>query len=215
MEAGTTTNSSSSSSSLLESMIPDAMLLLMASYLDGDDLMSFELVSKKFRSLPGLDTKVWQSLCHNKWTDWPRYRWEHLRKSHPRLVGKTWKQRYLWVSKDFRRTTMTTDELESACWYFNYTPQAGGLGSETLTRCFFRSGIMAVQGFPPLPCRLVFNDETNRQELKVYNFPHHSIARLEHNGEWIMTNENVTVVSAHETDVTANILNYHGRGFQG
>ena len=197
------------SASLVQSMVPDAMLLTVASYLEGDELMRFELVSKKFRDPDkSLDKEVWQHVCHRRWKDWPRYRWETLQKSHHHLITKTWKQRYIWVEADHSRMQMTPEELEASHWYFNFTPEAGGQGSETLTRCFFERGFMIVFGWPPLQCRLV--DEGNRQRLLVNDFPPHTIERCA-NGEWVIQNQNITCVSSHETDT----LTYRDRGFQG
>lgn len=194
----------------LESMIPDAMLLTVASYLEGDELMRFEIISKKFHSLKeSLDKETWKEVCHRRWREWPRYRWENLKKSHLRLTNKTWKQRYLWVEADYSRKTITIAELEGRSWWFNFTPQAGGRGLDTLTRCFFGRGFMVVPGFPPFHCRLVNDGE--QQRLYVHNFPPQTIERLTSNGEWVMKNQNVTCVSSHETDTPT----YRDRGFQG
>ncbi len=197
-------------SSQLESTVPDAILLDIASYLDGTDLMQFELISNKFRSLnDSLDKEVWQQICHKRWMAWPRYRWKNLQESHRHLIRKTWKQRYLWVEMDYSRTRITVEELETSQWYFNFTPEAGGRGSETLTRCFFGRGFMIVFGWPPLRCRLV--DDENQQKLYVSDFPPHTIERRASNGEWVIKNQNVICVSSHETDT----LTYRDGGFQG
>ena len=196
-------------SSLLESMVPDAVLLSVAFYLDGDDLMRLELISKKIRGLnESLDREVWQELCHRRWMAWPRYRWKNLQESHHHLTNKTWKQKYLWVEADYSRTRITMGELETSHWYFNFTPEAGGRGSETLTRCFFERGWMLVDGWPPLKCQLV--DGGRVQKMYINNFPPHTVKRRA-NGEWIIKNQNVAVVSSHETDTLA----YRERGFQG
>eukprot|EP00531_Pseudo-nitzschia_arenysensis_P013691 CAMPEP_0116118564 /NCGR_PEP_ID=MMETSP0329-20121206/2170_1 /TAXON_ID=697910 /ORGANISM="Pseudo-nitzschia arenysensis, Strain B593" /LENGTH=200 /DNA_ID=CAMNT_0003612197 /DNA_START=89 /DNA_END=691 /DNA_ORIENTATION=- len=197
-------------SSQLESMIPDAILLAIASYLDEDDLMRYELISKKFRSLSdSLDKEVWQKICHRRWMAWPRYRWEILQESHHDLIRKTWKQRYLWVEMDYSRTRITLEELETSQWYCNFTPEAGGRGSETLTRCFFGTGFMIVLGWPPLRCQLV--DGEHEQKLYVNDFPPHSIERQASNGEWVIKNQKVICVSLHETDT----LTYRDGVFQG
>ena len=39
--------------------------------------------------------------------------------------------------------------------YFNYTPDAGGLGRETLRRVVFKDGRLAVPDYPNLPYALV------------------------------------------------------------
>jgi hypothetical protein len=191
----------------LEESIPDALLLLIASYLGSDDLISFELVTIKFRNLPleGL----WEAMCHERWKAWARYRWENLQKSHRHLTIKTWKQRSLWVEKDFARTKLTEEELETRLWYFNFTPEAGGHGSDTLRKCYFHGGCMFVPDYPPFLCRLISDGPVQR--LHIHNFPPHTVERLTSNGEWVIKNENVAFVSCHETDT----LTYNDRGFQG
>ena len=196
--------------SQFESMVPDAMLLAVASYLEGDDLMRFELISKKFRALEEiLDKETWRDVCQRRWRDWPRYRWENLQKSHLRLTNKTWKQRYLWVEADYSRSKMTIEELEGGIWYFNFVPEMGGRGLDTLTRCFFGRGFMIVPGFPPFHYRLV--EDGGHQKVYVHIFPPMTVERLASNGEWVMKNPNVTCVSSHETGTLA----YRDRGFQG
>lgn len=190
-------------------MIPDAMLLTIAMYLEADELMRFEILSKKFCGLKeNLDKEVWQVVCHRRWKDWPRYRWENLRKSHANLTTKTWKQRYLWVGADYSRTLITTEELETRLWYFNFTPESGGRGLETMRKCGFFRNNMFVPGYPPLGYELVVSGQ--RQWLHIGMFPPHTVDRLA-NGEWIIKNQNVTFVSNHETEK----LTYRERGFQG
>ena len=186
--------------------VPDSLLLAIVSCFDENDLIAFELVSKRIRNLNL--TSSWEGLCHKRWQDWPRYRWRNLR--DPYLIDKTWKQRFFWVEKDYARTILPRDELESIQWYFNFTPEAGGRGSQTLRRCVFRGGMMYVPSFPPLICRLVYHADVRQQKLYVENFPPHTIERLACNGEWIIKNENVTCVSCHETEKLA----YNDRGFQ-
>lgn len=187
--------------------VPDPLLLAVSSYFGDEDLIAFELVSKRFRQLDLLSS--WEDICHKRWKDWARYRWLNLRKSHPDLVSATWKQRFLWVEKDRSRRSLTHDEFQRIQWYFNFTPDAGGRGWETLRQCCFRGGLLYVPSYPPLKYRLTHNAEDGRQELLVEDFPPHTIDRLAFNGEWIITNENVTIISCHKTEK----LIYKDRGF--
>lgn len=196
-------------SSRLESMVPDTMLLAVALYLDGTELMCFERVSKKIRGLKDkLDEVAWQAVCHRRWRGWPRYRWTNLQQSHQHINSKTWKQRYLWVERDFERTRITVEELETRLWYFNFTTEAGGRGSETLRKCSFGGGAMHVPDFPPLHYWLV--DDGRQQTLCIHNFLPHIVERLASNGEWVIKNRNITCVSSHDTEA----LVYRDRGFQ-
>jgi hypothetical protein len=190
---------------MLEESIPEALLLVITSYLGIEDLMSFELVTRKFRDLPleGL----WETMCHRRWKAWARYRWENLQKSHRHLTLKTWKQRCLWVEKDFARTKLSEEELETRLWYFNFTTEAGGRGADTLRKCYFHGGYLFVPDFPPFPCRLI--NDGPAQRLHVEHFPPHAVERLLSNGEWVIKNQNVTFVSCHEMDT----LTYNERCF--
>ena len=186
---------STSSSSLLESMVPDAILLAAASCLEGSELMQLEMVSKKFHNLKeDLEKEVWKDICHRRWNNIPRYRWEKLEKAQPILVTKSWKQRYLWVEKDCSRTEITWEDLQKSEWYFNFKPCAGGRGLQTLQKCFFpQKGSMTLMGWPaPLRCQLV---QGRRHQLMLINeFPPHAIDRCK-NGEWCIQNQNVLIVS--------------------
>ncbi len=184
-----------SSPSLLESMLPDSMLLAVASYLEGDDLLQLVLVSKKFHGLnEDLEKDIWKDICHKRWNYWPKYKWENLQKSKPQLVSTTWKQRYLWVEKDRLRTRLTHQELETGQWYFNFKESAGGRGPETLQNCSFRRGALILHGWPALQYRLV--DGEQGQTMIIHEFPPHMIQRVS-DGEWMIQNENVYMRSYH------------------
>ena len=183
------------SPSLLQSMVPDAMLLNIASYLEGNELMQLEIVSKKFHSLhKDLEKDVWKDICHRRWKDWPRYKWENLQKIQPRLVTRSWKQKYLFVEKDYARKCLTWDDLRTNEWYFNFKPHAGGRGTETLQKCSFpERGRMILSDWPhPLYWQL--GRHRQQQYMIINEFPPHVIERCK-NGEWKIENENVVFVS--------------------
>ena len=185
----------SSSPSLLQSMVPDAMLLTIASYLEGNELMQLEIVSKKFHSLhKDLEKDVWKDICHRRWKDWPRYKWENLQKIQPRLVTRSWKQKYLWVEKDYARKFLTWDDLRTNEWYFNFKPHAGGRGVETLQKCSFPERGRMVLSDWPLPLYWQLGRHRQQQYMMINEFPPHVIERCK-NGEWKIENENVVFVS--------------------
>jgi hypothetical protein len=101
------------------------------------------------------------------------------------------------------------EELESLAWFFNFTPQAGGRGSETLQKCKFSQGFLFLDQYLPMPYRLEVVDGV--QYLRIYHFPAHRIDRLTCCAEWVITNPNVTFVSCDENGT----LTYTERGFQG
>eukprot|EP00980_Cylindrotheca_fusiformis_P019295 scaffold6614_cov88-Cylindrotheca_fusiformis.AAC.6 len=122
----------------------------------------------------------------------------------------SWKARYAWVQLDLSRTVLTEMELETMDWYFNFTPQVGGRGKDTLRRCIFRDGMLLIVGFPPLPYNLV-KIGSHKQALVIEDFPLHFVERLKDTGEWLIKNPNVTMVSSCDE---SGALSYTDRGFQ-
>lgn len=190
--------------------LPDSLLLNILSFTEVPELVRVELVSIR---LQNLDTgALWNAICQDCWKPYPRYR---LSEARVRWLDKhmkyySWKARFAWVQIDLSRTTMTQEELERLDWYFNFTPQAGGRGKETLRRCIFRDGMLLVVGFPPLPYSLV-QIGSRKQALAINDFPLHFLERIFSNGEWLIKNANVTMVSCDES----GSLSFTDRGFQG
>ena len=119
----------------------------------------------------------WRELCKARWECWPHYRltdarerWldvelplEHARPPRwpcrvkaveaPSPLG--WLGRYRWVELDALRTRLIDEDLTRQCWYFNFSPSAGGRGRATLARATFGSdGWLSVPNYPPLPYAL-------------------------------------------------------------
>lgn len=188
--------------------LPDALWKCIASFLSPRDLCQFEMVDRRNHQL---DTdELWEKICQDRWMPWPKYRltperraW--MQENHSNL---NWKGRYVWAEADATRTRIDWEELEELSWYFNFVPEAGGRGNETLQTCQFLQGFLFLSQYLPMPYRLEVEDGI--QYLRIYHFPPHRIDRLP-NTEWLITNTNVTFVSCDENE----ILTYTERGFQG
>jgi hypothetical protein len=189
--------------------LPDAIVKHIASFLPVKELCHFEQLDRRTRAI---DTdEIWRKACENRWRRWPRYKLtpSRLRWIEENLPNLSWKRRYAWGEGDASRTRMMWEELESLSWFFNFTPQAGGRGNESLRKCRFSQGMLFLPQYLPMPYRIEVSDGV--QFLCIYHFPPHRIERLPCCAEWIMTNENVTFVSSDQNDT----LTYAGRGFQG
>lgn len=148
------------------SLLPDALLLSIASYLSSVELVRLESVNNSFR---GLDTDaLWKQLCIDAWRGKPRYEWNPTReiwlKERISVTNNLWKNRFIWVKRDLQRKIITQTELQSLGWYFNFTPMAGGQGRATLRRAIFD---------PTPTTRRRFNQLDNSEhdeEDHLYNF---------------------------------------------
>jgi hypothetical protein len=191
------------------STLPDALILTIASFLQATELYRLEKIDKRTHRLE--TDELWQKLCEWRWAPWPRYKLTPARMDwiNENLSDMKWKGRYVWGEEDARRARITWEELESLKWFFNFTPHAGGRGQETLQKCQFQQGFMFLSQYLPMPYRLEVVDGV--QYLRIYHFPPHRIDRLRCCAEWIMTNENVTLVSCDDDET----LTYRDRGFQG
>ena len=134
----------------------DELLTCIATFLpDAASLIAFESVSSRFASVP--HEAAWRSLCEKRWEDKPRYRLTEKRheelNTHMRALS--WRRRFATFEVDGRRSSITEEELSSLGWYFNYTPDAGGLGRDTLRRVVFKDGRLAVPDYPHMPYSLV------------------------------------------------------------
>ena len=134
----------------------DELLTCIATFLpDAASLLAFERVSSRFASVA--HEAAWRGLCEKRWEDKPRYRLTAKREAelstHMRTLS--WRRRYATFEVDGRRSSITDEELCSLGWYFNYTPDAGGLGRETLRRGVFKDGRLAVPDYPNLRYALV------------------------------------------------------------
>jgi hypothetical protein len=125
--------------------LPDALLKDIARFLPPEDLCRFEMIDRRTN---GLDTQdLWEQICKARWEQWPRYRLTPARLQwlEENLPTLNWKDRYVWAEEDATRTRITWEELEAMSWYFNFTPQAGGRGSETLQTCQFTQGFFVFE----------------------------------------------------------------------
>ena len=146
----------------------DELLTCIATFLpDAASLLAFERVSSRFASVA--HEAAWRGLCEKRWEDKPRYRLTAKREAelstHMRTLS--WRRRYATFEVDGRRSSITDEELCSLGWYFNYTPDAGGLGRETLRRVVFKDGRLAVPDYPNLRYALVRLRE-NAESIAFY-----------------------------------------------
>ena len=77
---------------------------------------------------------------------------EWLNTTHQEL---NWLGRYRMVEQDVKRKVITTEELQSLPWHFNFTPSAGGRGRHSLKQVRFSPNKIYVPGYPPMDYFLV------------------------------------------------------------
>lgn len=125
--------------------IPDELILGALSFVEAKDLINFQATCKRYRNLETED--LWRALCAHRWQGWPIYSSDDRLRHNPNeereeSPASTWKGRYEWVERDFRRTEITQDDLESLEWHFNFLPWAGGSSNGTGTRslAYFHQG---------------------------------------------------------------------------
>lgn len=194
--------------------LTEELLLQVAEFLPARDLLQFQSVSKEFSRL---DTdSVWKKLCKKRWQPWPRYRLTKQRKQdfNRTMPGTKWQARYITTEQDATRTTLHSNELHERQWYLSFVLSGtrGEGRSDHMGVFFTPGGALLVPGYPPLPVELrqeeppVSPDHiranlrgdrpfSERQWLRISDFPPHFISRKASDAEWLIVNENVILVS--------------------
>ena len=195
--------------------LTEELLLQVAEFLPARDLLQFQSVSIELSCLS--TDALWKKLCENRWKPWPRYRltdqrFEELDKTLP---GTSWQVRYATTEQDATRSSITESELHDLQWYLSFVLSGirGEGRSDHMPVIFTPSGILLVPGHPPLPFELrneapptsaahirttLRGDQpfSERQWLRISDFPPHFISRKQSDAEWLIANENVMMVSS-------------------
>mmetsp|Transcript_1965 Transcript_1965/g.4248 ORF Transcript_1965/g.4248 Transcript_1965/m.4248 type:complete len:200 (+) Transcript_1965:60-659(+) len=186
------------------SALNEDLVLQIVSYLPPKDLLQCQCVSPHFS---GLDTDtLWKDHCRRRWDPWPRYRMTQ------KPSGSDWKKLFYSVEKKATRTELTAADLNLR-WYISFT--LSGVRGETrsdLMEVFFRNNYLVVPGFPPLPYEIKATPPPSSAHLRdrqrgdrpfstthwlsISDFPPHFITRKRSNAEWLITNENVMLISS-------------------
>lgn len=144
----------------LKDVIPDDLILNILSFVEAADLTFFQATCERYRNLPGVD-ELWRKLCRQRWQTWPIYslRVDISSEGGPGIPGSTWKERYVWVERDYLRTEIRIDELEGLEWYFNFLPWAGGSSdtAETMSSAYFCQGQLYLLKYLWMYPRLDYN----------------------------------------------------------
>ena len=135
--------------------LPDELIVQVASNLAPSGLLRLLASCRRLHSLP--TDALWKAFCEARWEPWPRYRlsaervrWLDAQETLPRA----WIGRYRHFEADALRTEISAAELIELSWNFNFTPQAGGRGRESLVPARFSDAHLHVPGYPPLPYAL-------------------------------------------------------------
>ena len=194
----------------------DHLLIHVAAFLAPKDLLSFQCVSK---NLAKLDTsQLWHNLCKQRWEPWPRYRLtdERVREMSSEeqdFLDSSWKQRYLRVEREATRITLKMEDLIHLDWYlsFSLTGVRGDLRTPLESVQFSPSGTLHVPGYPALDYEIIQDAPpavqlpqslhgdrpfSQRQWLRISNFPPHYITRKASDANWMIVNENVVFLSS-------------------
>ena len=133
--------------------LPDDLILSVAQWLDPRALLRFGACARRMHGLP--KEALWRSLCTVRCEATPRFRLTPEREqwllNH---VQPDWVARYRFSLREIIRTTITTEELQTLNWHFNFTPAAGGRGRATLVRARFTKTHVVLPNYPPLPYML-------------------------------------------------------------
>jgi len=101
--------------------LPDDLILSVAQWLDPRALLRFGACARRMHGLP--TEALWRSLCTARCEATPRFRLTPEREqwllNH---VQPDWVARYRFSLREILRTTITTEELQTFNWHFNFTP---------------------------------------------------------------------------------------------
>lgn len=195
-------------------LIPEELLLQVASYLPAQDLLQFQCVSTKTNRLN--TDAIWKDLCEKRWKSWPRYSLttERLEELDKRMPDTCWKTRYLVVEKDATRSELQPSDLHNLRWYLSFVLSGiRGEGRSDHMEVHFTPGqVLLVPGHPPLPYKIVRGQPPSSPRsiranlrgdqpfssihwLQISDFPAHFVTRKRSDAEWLIVNENVIMVS--------------------
>jgi len=192
--------------------VTEDLLLHIVSYLPAKDLLHFQCVSSETSRLQTNNT--WKSLCKHRWEPWPRYRLtqEKIEEIFETFPEFTWKDHYRTTERSATCTEIKECDLLSLSWYLNFSLSGvrGELHSDFQSVAFSPAYLM-VPGHPPLSYEIVneeppccsHNRESQRvakpfstkQWLRIADCPPHFIVKNKYNAEWLIANNNVSIVS--------------------
>jgi len=194
------------------SSLTEDVLMHIATFLPAKNLLQLQCVSS---DLARLDTdRIWKDLCKKRWEPWQRYRLtsERMQEFEKNFPGADWKNHYRRIERDATCTEIKRSDFLNLCWYlsFNLSGVRGETNSD-FRRVHFTPLFLLVPGYPPLPYEIMNEappssshirpnrkgDEpfSTKQYLLIADFPPHFITRKSSNAEWMILNENVTIVS--------------------
>ena len=138
----------------------DELIIHIASQLDAGSLAEFQQTCRRFSAL---DTaSLWRQLCLQAWRDKPRFELTSTREAWlADNLPLSWQERYWFFRYDAARCTISSCELSTLQWTFNFAPSAGGRGALTRRPARFvdngdncGAGMLHLDGYPPLAYRL-------------------------------------------------------------
>jgi len=195
------------------SSLTDDLVRHVATFLPAKNLLQLQCVSS---DLSRLNTdRIWKDLCEKRWESWPRYRLtpERMQAFKENFPGVEWKNHYRRIEREATCTELKQSDVLNLSWYlsFNLSGVRGETNSDFMRVHFTPRGLL-VPGYPPLPYKIV--DEappsssyirsnrrgdqqfSTKQYLQIADFPPHFVTRKLSNAEWLIVNENVTIVSS-------------------
>ena len=194
------------------SSISDDLVKHIASFLPPKDLLQFQCISS---DLSRLDTDmIWKNLCQKRWDPWPRYRLtpERIQELNGNFPGVSWKDHYRRIEREATCIEIKQSDFLNLCWYLSFN--LSGVRGETQSdwqKVHFTPQFLMVPGYPPLPYAIMDDPPprslhirpnrkgdqpfSTKQWLQIADFPSHGITRRLSNAEWMIVNENVTIVS--------------------
>ena len=140
--------------------LPEELILHVASALDASSLATFQQICHRFVNAE--TPPLWRLLCERRWKQRPRFALTPAREAWLKEnLALSWQQRYIFFEHDAARSAISSCELNTLEWTFNFAQAAGGCGPLSRQRARFVDdgdnrgrGELHLAGYPPLPYRL-------------------------------------------------------------
>ena len=115
--------------------VPDEVILEILKCLLPRAILDFGATCKRILGLcDKYEHVLWERLCTLRWEPWPGIDFESIAQL---TTTQSLKRLYIRAEEHAKDNNLSSYELLSNAWLFNFTPAAGGRGLDTLMRAYF------------------------------------------------------------------------------